>query len=296
MSARISKAFFFAALALPLLTAGAVWAADPPKPAPIDPGKRVVGYIYGNIGITREELGEFLIARGGMEKLDLLINKRIIDIEADRRKISVTDIDIDAGLREDLLTFGFGLEEFEKTVLPRYGKTLYEWREDIIRPRLLLSKMCGDDVRASITEQDVMRLLETRYGERREAKIIVWPKGGKISPLNVDVKATARINPTEFDKLAARQPDTNLAQAGGLIDPIGRHIEGEDPIVEDALFSMQVNETRWVETEKASTCLRLVRILPPDPNVKVDDKLKERSAARSPRSAWRLRSAWYSPI
>src|SRR5262245_53679868 len=47
--------------------------APAPAAAPLpEPDRRIVGYIYGNVPITREELGDFLIARGGHEKLELL--------------------------------------------------------------------------------------------------------------------------------------------------------------------------------------------------------------------------------
>src|SRR5260221_9129543 len=39
---------------------------------------------------------EFLIARGGYEKLELLVNKKIIEVEAGRRSISVTDVEVRA--------------------------------------------------------------------------------------------------------------------------------------------------------------------------------------------------------
>src|SRR5437762_7939495 len=42
-----------------------------------DYNRRVVARIYGSEEITREDLGEYLIARMGAEKLELLVNKRI---------------------------------------------------------------------------------------------------------------------------------------------------------------------------------------------------------------------------
>src|SRR5687768_12377012 len=51
-----------------------------PQPQP-EPDRRITAYIYGNVPITREDLGEFLIARGGHEKLELLVNKKIIEVE-----------------------------------------------------------------------------------------------------------------------------------------------------------------------------------------------------------------------
>src|SRR5207253_353979 len=67
--------------------------AVPPPPAPggaqtappaLMPGvsdysRRAVAYIYGNIMVSREDLGEYLIARFGAEKLDLFVNKLIIE-------------------------------------------------------------------------------------------------------------------------------------------------------------------------------------------------------------------------
>src|SRR5262249_14111486 len=73
--------------------------AQPPPPAqtaPVAPptnpdySNRVVAYIYGTTAITREELGEYLIARYGSEKLELLINKRIIEHACQERGIEVT--------------------------------------------------------------------------------------------------------------------------------------------------------------------------------------------------------------
>src|SRR5580692_10686650 len=62
------------------LTTDHVAAQQPNQAAAQAPAqdKRIVAYVYGNIPVTREELGDFLIMRGGHEKLDLLVNKRII--------------------------------------------------------------------------------------------------------------------------------------------------------------------------------------------------------------------------
>src|SRR5207249_12001612 len=84
--------------------------------------KQVVAYIYGNVPVTREELGDFLIARGGAEKLELLVNKKIIEVEAARRNISVTSTEIEAGLNDDLKGLGINKKDFIEHVLPRYGK------------------------------------------------------------------------------------------------------------------------------------------------------------------------------
>src|SRR5262249_5259570 len=70
----------------------------PPQKAatPSDYSQRVVAYIFGNVPITREDLGEYLIARQGYEKIDLLVNKRIIEHAASQRGITVTAAEIEA--------------------------------------------------------------------------------------------------------------------------------------------------------------------------------------------------------
>ena len=173
--------------------------APAPAAAPLpEPDRRVVGYIYGNVPITREELGDFLIARGGYEKLELLANKKIIEIEAQHRGLTVTPVEIKAGLEEDLRGLGINQKDFETQVLPRYHKSLYEWVEDVIKPRLLLTKMCKD--RVKVTDDDLKREFENRYGERRQAKIICWNRS--------DLKAAqqqwaeARKGDAEFDAIA----------------------------------------------------------------------------------------------
>src|SRR5260370_34641566 len=56
-------------------------AQNPVVPASTAPAsdysQRVVAYIHGNIPVTREELGEFLIARQGASKVELLVNRRL---------------------------------------------------------------------------------------------------------------------------------------------------------------------------------------------------------------------------
>ena len=67
-----------------------------------DYSSRVVAYVYDNTPITREELGEYLIARYGTERLDLLCNKKIIDNECRKAGIEVTAAEVENSLSEDL--------------------------------------------------------------------------------------------------------------------------------------------------------------------------------------------------
>src|SRR5262245_17748330 len=51
----------------------------PPAAVPSEYAQRVVAYIYGNTPLTRQDLGEYLIERFGTDKIDLFVNKKIIE-------------------------------------------------------------------------------------------------------------------------------------------------------------------------------------------------------------------------
>jgi hypothetical protein len=255
-------------------------AAQPQPKAPAESDHRVVAYITNPrpapganplIAITREDLGEFLIARGGDEKLELLVNKKIIELEAARRGVTVTTVEVKAALEEDLRGLGLGLKDFEKHVLPRYHKTLYEWVEDVIKPRLMLSKMCQE--RVKVTEEDLKRSFENKYGERRQAKVICWAKE--------DLKAAqsqwtdARKSDADFDRIARQQADPNLASACGLVAPLGRYADAESDKVEQMLFNLKVGEmSQLFETPSGIMCLKLTAIIPPDATKTLDEKMR----------------------
>jgi hypothetical protein len=247
-----------------------------PQPPLPQPDRSVVAYITNPsnktlIPITREEFGEYLIARGGAEKLELFVNKRIIEIEAARRGVTVTTVEIKAKLEDVLRGLGINLRDFEKHVLPRYKKTLYEYVEDVLKPELLLTKMCQD--RVKITEDDLKKAYENKYGERRQAKVICWNKTDER--LALKQWDEARQSDEAFDRIARTQGEGALASSGGLVAPIGRHSEAKDDKIERVLWSLKVGEmSQLFETQQGIICVKLHAIIPPDPNVPFDEKMK----------------------
>jgi RNA polymerase sigma factor (sigma-70 family) len=148
--------------------------ADPPRARPAGKAPRVVALIYDDIPITREELGEFLIARYGAEKLESLVNRRIIEHVCAQKGIAVTEREIEAALKEELAQLKMSLTDFESKVLKAYGKSLYEWREDVLRPKLLLGKLCRRQMTSS--EAELRAMFEHLYGKKARCKWLVWPK------------------------------------------------------------------------------------------------------------------------
>src|SRR5262249_24344297 len=154
----------------PTSGSAAVLAAGAGEPRP----NQVVAVYNGDVPVTREELGEYLITCFGEEKLEFLVNRKIIDKECAARKVGVSQQEVDAGLEEDMKKLSASLNReikadvFVKEFLGQYKKTLYEYREDAVRPRLLLTKLCQERVRVS--ETDLRKTFEAHYGEKLQCR------------------------------------------------------------------------------------------------------------------------------
>src|SRR5579883_1868433 len=223
--------------------------------------------------ITREDFGEFLIARYGGEQIDFFINRRIIDKECQARGVNVTPEEMEGGVNEDLKRMGgIDLKVFEKDFLGPYNKNVYEWREDVVRPRLLLAKLCRD--RVKVADQDLQQAFEAEFGEKLEGRMILWPS----DQTRYAMMAYTRIrdNPAAFDETAQHQPSSTLAAKGGKIGPFGRGSLGNKD-VEDEAFKLHPGEmTTLLETPEGNVVFKLDKRHPPNKSVTLDavrDKL-----------------------
>jgi PPIC-type PPIASE domain len=234
---------------------GAQAAAQQPNTAPVvpvngaipsvDPTKRVIAYVYGNVPITREEFGDYLIWLYADERLPLYVNRRIIEMAAARQQIDVTPQEIEATIEEDCRVMNISKSDYDKRILKeRYNKTPDEWRIDAIKPRLLLAKMCRGRITAD--ELELKQMFENFYGEKAVCKIIVWPKDQRrIAEKQygeLRQPGTAANPDAGWDSVATKQADPKLAANAGLVDPIGRYSGAESSKIEDIAFTLKVGE------------------------------------------------------
>jgi hypothetical protein len=231
-----------------------------------DYSKRAVAWIGDKEVVTREELGEYLIARFGAERLEMLVNKRIIENACREKGIDVTEAEIDAVLADDVKSLGVSKEIFVKDVLKKYHKSIYEWREDVIRPKLQMKKLSQDRVTA--TAEDLAKAFEAYYGEKVECQMIMWPK----TELHLAKKVwdTIRKDEKEFDRLARSQANGNLASAGGRLEKLGRNTTG-NPEMERVVFSLDKGEVSPVlETKEGVVVVKLLNKYPAE-NKKIEE-------------------------
>ena len=254
-------------------------AAPQTSPAALSPAatsdyaKRVVAYIYGTEPITREELGEYLIARMGADRLNNLVNRRIIDRVCRQQGIEVTDAEVEADFAGTIKGLNLSVKEFESKMLKPRKMNLFEFKEDAIKPRLLLSKLCRGRVQAS--EEDLKNAYEAYYGEKMECRIIMWPD----TDYNRALRAYPKIRDSaeEFDKAAASQANFQLASVQGRVEPpFGRHTTGNEEF-EKAAFRLEPGQiSPVIKTPEGYVIIKCVKRHPPQKEITLDqvrDKL-----------------------
>jgi hypothetical protein len=248
--------------------------SSPPLSSMIRPGdggdytRQVVAYVYGNVPITRQELGEYLIDRVGPDRIDFLVNRRIIEMACRTNKFEVTDAEIQAQLAEDLKGFQCDEKQFVNDILRPRNKTLFEWKEDVIRPKLALQRLVQD--RINVGEEDIQKGFEAKFGEKIECRIIVLSKdqAGK----KYDTWTQVKSSPAEFDKVASSQFLQPLAAEGGKIPPIHHHFG--DPNVEKEAFKLSKGEISPLigMPDGTTIILRCENRIPPDTTRRLDQE------------------------
>ena len=251
-------------------------AAFPPVAAP--ESTRTVATINtaaGKVAISQEEFGKFLTDRGGADKLELYVNKRIIETAAAEKGVTLTKQEMEAALKKDMDGITVNYKDFVNVVLPKYGKTLYEWMEDVIRPRLLLEKLSAGEVQ--VNDADLKIEFERIHGEKRRIQMVLYPlsdpeTAGKLY-------AQARKSQDEFDSVARSQPNPGLAATKGYVKPISKHMTGDERTIEEVTFKLKVGEmSEMLKTGQGYVFIKLHEVIPQPAGVEFEkekDRLKE---------------------
>jgi hypothetical protein len=229
--------------------------------------RQPVAYIFQDVPITREELGDYLIARMGPDRLEGLINRRILEHACRQKGITATEAEVGAALGEEIKALGGHGQDFA-AVLRQRGQTPLGRREDVIKPRLLLAKLCRGRVR--VTERDVHNAFEARYGEKVECQMILWPRGEREQAART--YELIRTDPRQFQLAAGTQPTPALARTDGHIPPLGRHSTGNEKL-EEAAFRLREGEVSpLLDTPEGLVVLKCIRRLPADTSRRLEEE------------------------
>ncbi len=219
--------------------------ADPAKPDPKPDPKPVATAVATVNGrdVSREEFGEYLIRKHGAKEIELFVNQRIIQDAAAEKDIRLPADEVVTAFEADAKGIGVSRAEFVKSVLPKYGKTEDEWWTDVLTPRLLLAKLLDGEV--TVTDEELKRAFETKFGEQRRVQFM---SGGK--------------------KLADSQGTL------GAIAPIGRYTTTDDAqALHDAIFKLKLNEiSDPIDTKQGQFTVQLLEVIPPQKGKKFEDE------------------------
>jgi len=189
--------------------------------------------------------------------------------------ITVSDAEVEHRFRADLSSFGklpLTEAEFVRSVLNRFKKSLVEWKEDVIRPKIMMEKLVKPMVK--VTDQEVLDGYEARFGPKVECRMIVVQAGNSAALQDTFIKA--RQGREQFIAEAKKQFIPNLANDEGKVAAIHKHFG--DKALEDWAFRLKVNEVSdpIKMPDGMHVILMCDRHLPKDVNARFDNEQRLR--------------------
>src|SRR5262249_19094371 len=154
--------------------------------------------------------------------------------------VTVSEAEIEAALTKDTeISKAASKKDFIQNYLRSNRTTLYGYREDVLRPKLLLAKLARGHVK--VEPDDLSKASEAYHGEKGECQIIMWPHTQQDHEIAIKQYARIRKSPEEFDRAARTQASPRLAAEAGRIPPFARHTTGNEN-VEKEVFSLREGE------------------------------------------------------
>jgi parvulin-like peptidyl-prolyl isomerase len=206
------------------------------KSAPGKPGPRQsvipqVVALVNNEQISKDELGKHCLKRYGVEILESMLNKRLIEQECEKRGITVTDKEIAEEVEKMAKRFGLPVDQWLKMLEEERDIAPNQYGRDIVWPTLALKKLAAD--RLTPTKEEIQEAYEMQFGPARQVRIIVCD----LNEEAVKVLKMCQTKPEDFAKIAIEHSkDYNSASSGGLIQPVRKHMG--DKRIEEAAFSL----------------------------------------------------------
>ena len=202
---------------------------------PLDKGKEVVASVNGT-DITRDKLYDAMLEAGGTNTMNSLIMFEVVDQEAKKEKITVSEADIDKEI--DNIKKSYGSDEGFNQMLTQYNLTIEALRKEMV-PQVQLTKLLTPKV--NVTDQEVKDFYEANKAsmstpEQVRASHILVKTKEEADAIVKELKGGA-----DFAALAKeKSTDTGSKESGGDLNFFGK---GQMvPEFEEAAFKMQVGE------------------------------------------------------
>jgi parvulin-like peptidyl-prolyl isomerase len=194
----------------------------------------VVAEVNGD-KIMKSHLAAECIRLHGAEELKDLVKKFLIQLECSRQNITVTQQEINNEVERMAKAFKFSTQDWLDLLEKERGMTAEMYMEDIIKPILAIGKLAGS--RMNITEEEIQREMNTRYGAAVQVRQIVLGSRKDAEKVWSDLRA----NPESFPSIAKNLSLDPASQPyGGLIHPIRRGSVNAE--IEKIVFGLKPGE------------------------------------------------------
>lgn len=244
-------------------------AQTPLSGTPQDKNNSVVAVVNG-VSITRQQLADELIARKGRSQLEALVHRTLIEQTCKGKGITITEKEVqDELVAEMKASASANLDDFEKSMLKVRGTTLLEYREDVLRPRLMVDKLAASQL--TLTEEDLKREFASRYGIQVAIRIITF----RDERFAKKTWGEINNNPELFIRHAKLQENPELAAGAGMMIPFGRHTTHD--IIEQRAFQLKPGEISEVLQMRQGTYVIILKEgeVPAKTNVTFEQKKEE---------------------
>jgi len=201
---------------------------------PADPD--VMAYVNGR-AIYMNELNDLLVRSYGLSVAQQLIASELIDQEARKKNISVTEADVQTEIDGMLGQVFAGVSEEQQRkqlleqMLTQRNISHKQWRL-IMHRNALLRKIAAPTI-APITDEELHKEFGSRYGRKVEVRHI------QVASL-AEAQQIRKLAETEdFATLAKKHSKNPSARDGGLLPPIGEETPTVPPAIQQAAVALK---------------------------------------------------------
>lgn len=187
--------------------------------------------------ITREQLAQACIRKYGIEVLEAEINRSLLEQELKRKKIKISEADLQKEMEETSKKFGLSSERFLEIVQQERGLTSELYRQDILWPSVALKMLVQDSIR--VTSADIQQEYDRRFASR--VKVLICVLDDRKTAMQVWQMANKNPTSKHFGELARQYSVEPVSKSNnGKVPPIQK--TGHRPSLERAAFALRKGE------------------------------------------------------
>ena len=189
--------------------------------------------------ITFNDVAAECMDRIGSEVLEAIINRTVIQLACEERNVEVNESEVNQEIIRICKDFNIPVQTWYQMLEAERNLTPVQYRRDIIWPMLALKKLAGTKI--TITEAEMTRAFEHRYGRKAKVRIIMFENVRRAN----DIWQKAQAHPEDFARLARTHSiDPNSKSLDGVVPPIPRHSGNKE--LEKAAFSLREGEVSGI--------------------------------------------------